>query len=214
MVARSQRGPNPKAQMKAISKFKGLLAPKDNHQSRTGAGPADSGPVTPRGASIKDLQHQRSHSTQRSTDQHVEELLRQRQQVRGATSSGDKGHAHDLTETEPMFLGIGAGGHDDFGNATREQGIVADSPTAVDFNVYDRAFEAEVDRIKRSSSKRKPTGNMFLTRHVKQKDQFKEDKAIVNESNKIGDDAKKDEKEEGKGRNLASVVAMAAKDLV
>ncbi len=36
--------------------------------------------------------------------------------------------------------------------------MVSDSPTAVDFNVYDAAFDAEIERIKRSSSRKGPPG--------------------------------------------------------
>ncbi|KAL2145112.1 hypothetical protein VTI28DRAFT_7862 [Corynascus sepedonium] len=74
----------------------------------------------------------------------------------------------------PPFLGIGTGGIDAFPgvddtpthrpSAAAAVGsgdgrpppdaVISDSPTAVDFNVYDRAFEAEVERIKRSTSRR------------------------------------------------------------
>jgi calcium/calmodulin-dependent protein kinase kinase 2 len=203
--------------MKAISKFKSLLGPKGSRSQTNLTPTGDDGSLTPRGPSIKDLQIQHKNSIHKSTDEHVEELLRQREQFRGSTESlHEKGHAHEVTDTEPLFLGIGAGGHDDFGSATREAGIVSDSPTAVDFNVYDRAFEQEVDRIKRSSSKRKPTGNMFLTRFVNKKDQYKEDDAIVDAPNRIAANEKgqDNDKNKGKGRNLADVVGQAAKDLI
>jgi [calcium/calmodulin-dependent protein kinase] kinase len=194
--------------MKAISKFKGLLPPKDS-RSQMSLTPTADGASTPRGPSgpsIRDLQGQYRLTNTKSTDEHVEEVLRQRQQFRSSTEPPHtRGHAHDPTDTEPLLLGIGAGGHDDFGHAKRASDIVSDSPTAVDYNVYDRAFEAEVDRIKRSSSRRKPSGAMFLTRFVKQREQYKEDKAVADAPNRT---------EAGKGHNLADVVGQAAQELV
>jgi [calcium/calmodulin-dependent protein kinase] kinase len=54
----------------------------------------------------------------------------------------------------PRLLGIGTGGIDSFGSEADlpVADVVSDSPTAVDFNIYDRAYEAEVERIKRSAS--------------------------------------------------------------
>ncbi|KAK4106088.1 kinase-like protein [Parathielavia hyrcaniae] len=79
-------------------------------------------------------------TTSTTTDQHHEPKQQQQQQ------------------SPALLLGIGTGGIDDFSAA--EQGpaadIVSDSPTAVDFSVYDRAFEAEIERIKRSTSRRRP----------------------------------------------------------
>ncbi|KAH6624315.1 kinase-like domain-containing protein [Chaetomium sp. MPI-SDFR-AT-0129] len=90
----------------------------------------------------------------------------------------------------PPHLGIGTGGIDDFpspngaphpssandNNTTNNNNtttnssedaatyVVSDSPTVVDFNVYDRAFEAEVERIKRSTSRRGRGGRGFPQR--------------------------------------------------
>ncbi|KAK4155914.1 kinase-like domain-containing protein [Chaetomidium leptoderma] len=68
------------------------------------------------------------------------------------------GHDHqDQNQQQPiLLLGIGTGGFDDFSSPDHAPpaDIVSDSPTVVDFNVYDRAFEAEIERIKRSTSRR------------------------------------------------------------
>ncbi|KAL2128060.1 hypothetical protein VTI74DRAFT_9776 [Chaetomium olivicolor] len=57
-----------------------------------------------------------------------------------------------------LLLGIGTGGIDDFTTAGEHAdpaaGVVSDSPSVVDFNVYDRAFEQELERIRRSSSRK------------------------------------------------------------
>ena len=75
------------------------------------------------------------------------------------------------TMAPTTHLGIGTGGIDGFTHTTDphhpaggagEGGgdvvVVSDSPTAVDFNVYDAAFDAEIERIKRSTSRKGPPG--------------------------------------------------------
>lgn len=57
-------------------------------------------------------------------------------------------------EQPPRLLGIGTGGIDDFCAAAPAADVVSDSPSVVDFNIYDRAFEAELERIRRSSSRK------------------------------------------------------------
>ena len=42
-------------------------------------------------------------------------------------------------------------------------GVVSNSPTAADFNIYERAFDRELERIKQSTS-RKRTGGHDITR--------------------------------------------------
>ncbi|KAL2263674.1 hypothetical protein VTK26DRAFT_5705 [Humicola hyalothermophila] len=87
-----------------------------------------------------------------------------------STASSSSSFTHDaLRPPTPLpVLGIGTGGIDDFGpslgnnNDVDDDGggpspaanVVSDSPTMVDFNIYDRAFEAEMERIKRSGSRK------------------------------------------------------------
>lgn len=76
--------------------------------------------------------------------------------------------------TAPLILGIGTGGHNEFkpsGSPVDEpsSSIVADSPTVVDFNVYDRAYEQELQRIKRMGAR----PNVYMTRHVNSTERFK-----------------------------------------
>lgn len=102
---------------------------------------------------------------------------------RGREEAGEKGHAHDPTSSDPLFLGIGTGGQDGFVSEEHlPEGIVSDSPTAVDFSVYDRAFEAEVEKIKRSSSRRggprRGTGSVYLTKQLSEKQKYRSDDAV------------------------------------
>ncbi|KAL2067991.1 hypothetical protein VTL71DRAFT_16089 [Oculimacula yallundae] len=88
--------------------------------------------------------------------------------------SGDKGHAQNPLEEEPLFLGIGAGGQD-FLEAP-PQDIVAESPTAADFNIYDKAYQEEVERIRAAQGL---TATVYLTRRVDSKKEYKADENMV-----------------------------------
>lgn len=82
----------------------------------------------------------------------------------------------------PALLGIGTGGRDNFagegGDGEGEEGeqptAVADSPTAVDFNVYDRAYEEEVARIKRAGGQ----PSVYMTWHLNSRGRFHGDGAL------------------------------------
>ena len=89
-------------------------------------------------------------------------------------SSGEKGHAHDPLDEAPLFLGIGSGGDDSLD--VTQQDAVADSPTAAEFNIYDTAYQEEVERI-RSSQGHKAT--VYLTRRVDSKKAYKADENMI-----------------------------------
>lgn len=89
-------------------------------------------------------------------------------------SSGEKGHAHDPLDEAPLFLGIGTGG-DEYLD-TPPQDIVADSPTAADFSIYDTAYQEEVERI-RAAQGHKAT--VYLTRRVDNKKEYKADENMI-----------------------------------
>ncbi|KAK4169257.1 putative calcium/calmodulin-dependent protein kinase [Cladorrhinum sp. PSN259] len=149
--------------MKAIRKFKGLLANKRGRQtplspsSRQRKESDDTTPVTSPTAPERS-----------DTADFAAQILAQRQQFHAqggkaalglginTSGSGSERQQSDSSSSsfQPVVLGIGTGGLDTFSHPENEEHIVADSPTAVDFNIYDRAFDAEIDRIKRSSSRK------------------------------------------------------------
>ncbi|KAL9946531.1 hypothetical protein ACHAQF_001471 [Verticillium nonalfalfae] len=96
-----------------------------------------------------------------------------------------------LTELEPLFLGIGTGACDEFGEPLTAD-TVAESPTNADFNVYDRAYEEEVQRIMANPA-RKPT--MYLTRFVKERENYRTVANVVDGTGGHGAGP-----DEGKGR--------------
>jgi [calcium/calmodulin-dependent protein kinase] kinase len=88
--------------------------------------------------------------------------------------SGDKGHAHDPLDGEPLFLGIGTGGEDSV--ETTPEDIVAESPTAAGFSIYDTAYQQEVDRIRAAQGK---TATVYLNRRVDAKKEYKADENML-----------------------------------
>ncbi|KAI1106890.1 Pkinase-domain-containing protein [Jackrogersella minutella] len=127
---------------------------------------------------------------QKSIAEEAAELIKQRRaflaaQQHAAThppmspGAGEKGHAHDPTDKTPLFLGIGTGGHDDFANSGTPTDIVSDSPTGIEFDVYDRAFETEIKRIR--SDKKKGRAKTYLTRLVGEQevDKYASDEHMV-----------------------------------
>ncbi|TGO26146.1 hypothetical protein BPAE_0065g00220 [Botrytis paeoniae] len=92
--------------------------------------------------------------------------------------SGDKGHAHDPLDEQPLYLGIGAGVGEG-GNSLNEpvQELIAESPTAADFNIYDTAYQQEVDRIRAVQGH---AATVYLTRRVDHKKEYKADRHMKN----------------------------------
>ncbi|CAK7232065.1 hypothetical protein SBRCBS47491_008141 [Sporothrix bragantina] len=84
------------------------------------------------------------------------------------TFGGRESGAGIYTDQPTLLLGIGTGGGDDFYAAGRHEepvGIVSESPTAVEFDIYDRAFQSEVERIRSQGSN--PT--VYLTKVLERK---------------------------------------------
>ncbi|RFU35908.1 hypothetical protein B7463_g448, partial [Scytalidium lignicola] len=77
---------------------------------------------------------------------------------------GEKGHAHDPLDSEPLFLGIGLGGQNS-SSKSPEEALVAESPTVADFDIYDTAFQEEVERIRATQGQ---MATIYLTRRVDQ----------------------------------------------
>ncbi|KAK8090273.1 hypothetical protein PG997_005234 [Apiospora hydei] len=101
-----------------------------------------------------------------------------------------KGHAHEPTDHSPRLLGIGLGGRDEFNHAETPADIVSDSPTGIDFNLYDRAFEAEIERIRAENRQRGPDDGAdgrprppkktaYLTRFVNEKEKYFGDDSMI-----------------------------------
>ncbi|KAJ0343155.1 hypothetical protein COL922a_000483 [Colletotrichum nupharicola] len=149
--------------MKAIQKFKTILMRRRQSRNST---------LSPRGDGGNELIDQ---DRDRARAEEIEALIAKRQEFMkkqgGSGGATDKSDATEKAENEPLILGIGIGARDEFDKNEPSAGAVAESPTNVDFNIYDKAYEAEVERI---MSKPKRQTTMYLTRFVKDREQFKE----------------------------------------
>ncbi|ESZ95013.1 BcCMK3, calcium/calmodulin-dependent protein kinase [Sclerotinia borealis F-4128] len=90
--------------------------------------------------------------------------------------SGDKGQAHDPLDEQPLYLGIGAGVDDDDSLDAPAQELIAESPTAADFSIYDTAYQKEVERIRAAQGH---TATVYLTRRVDHKKEYKADRNMI-----------------------------------
>jgi calcium/calmodulin-dependent protein kinase kinase 2 len=88
-------------------------------------------------------------------------------------SSGERGHAHDPMDEEPLWLGIGPGEDIDI---SQETPVCAESPTAADFNIYDTAYRREVERIREAQGHQ---ATVYLTRRVDSKKAYKADAHMI-----------------------------------
>ncbi|KAJ0114016.1 hypothetical protein J7T55_007850 [Diaporthe amygdali] len=145
------------------------------------------------------MDDQEYEALKRANEEHAARLLEQRKQfllsrtgntapvhtddapsADQAPTEEESGRSHGERHPEamasaPALLGIGTGGRDNFaGGSEDEPASVADSPTAVDFNVYDRAYEEEIERIKKAGSQ----PSVYMTWHLNSKDQFHKDGAL------------------------------------
>ncbi|RDA95746.1 hypothetical protein CP533_5073 [Ophiocordyceps camponoti-saundersi (nom. inval.)] len=154
--------------VKAIRKFKTQLA-----QIRQRArGPEDE-PSSPALASV-------SGSAPEPTGREMIESIAQRRQkllirvdgVQGEKNLGQGDHGDH--PPEPRFLGIGTGASHYLTteSTTEKVEVVADSPTIVDYDIYDRAYENAVEQQLRASRTGKPT--LYLNKFVQEAEHFTE----------------------------------------
>lgn len=166
--------------MKAIHRFKTILAARRRRLGLEGGGSADNPP------GITDDNFDPARAKAKAAEIEAVALISRRRKLMtmdDEAEAGDKGHAHDVLDTEPLFLGIGTGSRDDFAMDEATPDIVADSPTAVDFNIYDRAYEEAVEERLRANSSHRPT--LYLTRFVKAKEHFKKLEGLVDDSGSL-----------------------------
>ncbi|KAI5465795.1 kinase-like domain-containing protein [Mariannaea sp. PMI_226] len=155
--------------MKAIHRFKSILA-KNRSEA---ASPSARAARVSSGDSL-------DMSKEAAKVDVIHALLSERRKARAQNLLGSGTSASELGDREEgqretKFLGIGTGARDDFSMDEPAPDIVSDSPTAVDFNVYDRAYEKAVEQIvftQNSSQKHAPT--VYLTKFVKDVQQLPE----------------------------------------
>ncbi|KAJ4055247.1 hypothetical protein NW761_000819 [Fusarium oxysporum] len=140
--------------MKAIHRFKSILA---KHRARSNSSPP------------KHAEDTFDASQERAKAEVIEALLYQRRKFlnQKTDESSQIPPIHETKGNDTPFLGIGTGTMDEFASNEATPDMVSDSPTAVDFNVYDRAYETAIENITsgQNDSSRRPT--VYLTKFVK-----------------------------------------------
>jgi calcium/calmodulin-dependent protein kinase kinase 2 len=146
--------------MKAIHRFKTILA---KHRARSNSSPP------------KHTEDTFDASQERAKAEVIEALLYQRRKFlnQKTDESSQTPPIHETKENNTPFLGIGTGTMDEFASNEAPPDMVSDSPTAVDFNVYDRAYETAIENITsgQNDSSRRPT--VYLTKFVKETQKLK-----------------------------------------
>lgn len=163
--------------MKVLQRFKALLVRKRAREIREqGLSATEQSPTRADGF---------DPAVEKAKAEEIEALLERRRNIRNQTEKKDEEGREtpdvEVEDKEPLFLGIGTGSRDDFAMDEATPNIVADSPTAVDFNVYDRAYEDAVEEKLKNSSHR-PT--LYLTRFVKDKEHLKHLESLVDTSDR------------------------------
>lgn len=125
-----------------------------------------------------------------------------------AMEESPRGHGEPPAQwTAPPVLGVGTGVGEDA--QLSGLGVVADSPTAVDFDVYDRAYEEEVERIKQSGGR----PSVFMTWHLGDKERLRSEEAVdVVEGEARRGTSRDRAKELFKKGRFADLVAQTIKD--
>ncbi|KAI0417732.1 kinase-like domain-containing protein [Xylaria grammica] len=168
--------------LKAIQRFKGLIS-----QSRAAT------PQIPHAAKYIKTGLQRPYPSSKQTPETAEpirqksvaeeaaELIEQRnaylQSALPSKTTGLEQRARedsqtlDPVEKNNLFLGIGTGGDHELSTSEDATDVVSESPTGIDFDVYDRAFETEIKRI-RSDRKRNRSWT-YMTKLLGEKERVK-----------------------------------------
>ncbi|KOS19110.1 Calcium/calmodulin-dependent protein kinase kinase 2 [Escovopsis weberi] len=183
--------------MKAIHKMKSLLARKHaRNKPAPTPGPSNSSssssssaanllapsPLAPETAAAaaataeEDEKARNREIAARFADQ--KRLMTATAGAKAARRQAPDAEASSSTTPEPRFLGIGIGintgagiGAEGGGGGAAAAEVVSDSPTAVDFNVYDRAYEEAITRTGRPSQAGRPV--VYMNKMVKEKEYFR-----------------------------------------
>lgn len=146
------------------------IEPRDAHGSRPLLHRMDSAVTTKPPLSYPYEQPTPHHNGQHSMDSAAPTLHLDNRRTQ---SAGEKGHAHDPLDEEPLWLGIGPGEDADI---SPETPACAESPTAADFNIYDTAYQREVERIRKAQGQK---ATVYLTRRVDSKKEYKADTYMI-----------------------------------
>ncbi|KAM0222581.1 hypothetical protein ACHAQD_004181 [Fusarium lateritium] len=182
--------------MKAIHRFKTILA---KHR-------AASNSSTPKQS--QDRSATFDASQERAKAEVIEALLYQRRKFQNEKSDDDNTPLPVHKNTTP-FLGIGTGIRDEFASNEATPDMVSGSPTAVDFDVYDRAYETAIKNIEASQNHHSRRPDVYLTKFVK--DVHKLKKALPGHEDNSGTSDDQQGQTSGSTGPAATIANLAAK---
>ncbi|KAI1107983.1 kinase-like domain-containing protein [Nemania sp. NC0429] len=183
--------------LRAIQRFKSLISPSRVTTPRASIVPrlpADDDPDTyqPIYPSSKQIHEATESIRQKSVAEEAAELIEQRKAFLQSgipfrpTNSAQKPvedtQAPNHAEKNVPFLGIGTGGDNEFSTPEPSDNAVSESPTGIDFDIYDRAFETEIKRIR--SDRKKHRSRTYMTKLLgeKERDKYVGDDCMILEA--------------------------------
>ena len=86
-------------------------------------------------------------------------------------SHGGRGHAHDPL-SDHLYIGIGTGGN----SRTPSPPCVSESPPAADANIYEKAYDMEIQRLRAANGR---ASTLFLTRRVERNEEYQKDERFM-----------------------------------
>lgn len=182
--------------MRAIQRFKGLISSSRATTPRT--------PHAPKPFPVKEVEAEPPTSSsdsnpipeiaepirQKSVAEEAAELIQQRKAYlqlglsQGVAIGPEQivGEETQNPDKNTLYLGIGTGGDDDFRSPELPNNIVSESPTGIDFDVYDRAFETEIKRIR--SDRKRSRSWTYMTKLLgeKERDKYVGDDCMIIEA--------------------------------
>ena len=84
---------------------------------------------------------------------------------------GGKGQAHDPL-SDHLYLGLGPGGS----SRTPSPPCVSESPPAADINIYETAYDMEIERLRATNGR---AATLFLTRRVERNQEYQKDESFM-----------------------------------
>lgn len=183
--------------MRAIQRFKGLISPSRATTPRISHAPrllAEDHNVDQQKSPTpsKQIPEATEPIRQKSVAEEAAELIEQRKAflrsglpfraIRSEQKPREEAQAPNPTEKNTPFLGIGTGGDNQFSTPEPTDNVVSESPTGIDFDIYDRAFETEIKRIR--SDRKKHRSRTYMTKLLgeKERDKYAGDDCMVIEA--------------------------------
>jgi calcium/calmodulin-dependent protein kinase kinase 2 len=90
-----------------------------------------------------------------------------------------KGHAHNPLD-DTLYLDIGADAEDPSGHGDADHPVVSESPPAVELNIYEQAYQDEMNRIMQQRGGAGPS--IYLTRRVEHREDIRSHSSILDSS--------------------------------